>query len=130
MMPEVREVGVVIVGVEGPPTKLQTPLPTEGFDAFMVAVPGEAHTVCGDPAFAVLGDGFTVMTISLLAEQVPLVIVQRSVRVPVVVMPVTVVVGDPGVVIVAVPLTNDQTPVPEVGVLAAMVALPGLWQIV
>lgn len=37
--------------------------------------------------------------------------------------PVTVVVGDPGVVIVPVPLTNVQVPVPVVGAFPASVAL-------
>lgn len=58
----------------------------------------------------------------------PLLIVQRKVTTPVP-RPVTVVVGDEGVVIVAVPLSTDQEPVPgAVGVLPARVAVGELLQ--
>ena len=61
MIPDVRDPGVVIPGVEGPPIKDQAPVPTVGLVAFMLAVPGEAHTVCGDPALAADGFAFTVI---------------------------------------------------------------------
>ena len=55
--------------------------------------------------------------------QTPLVIVQTSVGGSAEVNPVTPEVGEVGVVIVAVPLSNDHTPVPTVGVLPAKVAV-------
>ena len=56
-----------------------------------------------------------------------LLIVQRNTYVPAVVIAVMVVLGDEAVVMVAVtgPLTWLHAPVPTLGVLAAMVALPG-----
>ena len=55
-------------------------------------------------------------------EQVPLVIVHWKTFAPVP-KAVTVVVGLVGVVIVPLPLTKDQSPVPTDGVFAAMVAV-------
>jgi hypothetical protein len=83
VIPEVLELGVVIPGVDGPLTKLHAPVPTEGAVAFMVAVPGEAHTVWFVPAFAVDGFALTVRTM-LLVELVQgeLAMVQRRVYVP------------------------------------------------
>ncbi len=56
---------------------------------------------------------YTVITIrsDVGGPQGPLLIVQRNVTVPTP-SPVTVVVGELGVVIVAVPLTRDHDPVP------------------
>ena len=79
----------------------------------------------------VLGVALTVMVTSSLATHDPLVIVQRKTCVPAVVMPVTEVVGEEVLAIVAAgPLTWDQTPVPDDGVFAAMVALPVVPQMV
>ena len=56
--------------------------------------------------------------------------VQRKTRTPFVVMPVIVVVGEFGEVIVAVPpLTCVQVPVPGAAAFADMVAVPGVEQI-
>ena len=52
-----------------------------------------------------------------------MVIVQRKVAVEPTIKPVIPEVGDDGVVIVAVPETTDQEPVPTVGVFAAKVAV-------
>ena len=73
----------------------------------------------------------TIETWSLLAVQGALVIVHWYTYVPAVVNPVTVVVGDPGVVMAppAGPLTLVQAPVPTVAVFAAMVMEPGEEQI-
>ena len=61
------------------------------------------------------------MTTSSVELQVPLVIVQRNVMFVFVGTEVTVEVADDGVVIVAVPLTNDQAPEPDVGLFPAKV---------
>ena len=64
-----------------------------------------------------------MITTSLLdAVHTPLVIVQRNVFAPTP-RPVTVLVGLVGVVIVPVPLTKVQTPLPLTAVLPARVAL-------
>ena len=93
----------------------------------------ETHLVWSGPAFAVAGGAVTLMTTSSVEEvhEAPVAMVQRKVREPDVVRPVIVVVGEPGVVIVAaVPLTWLQLPVPEVGELAAMVTEPVVVQMV
>ena len=62
-----------------------------------------------------------LMTISSVELQVPLVIVQRSVISVLLGTEVMVVVADEADVIVANPLTRLQAPVPEEGLLPAMV---------
>ena len=62
-----------------------------------------------------------MITSSLDGVQVPLLIVQRKVLAPAP-KPVTVLVGLPGVVIVPVPLTSVQAPVPATGVFPAKAA--------
>ena len=75
------------------------------------------------PAFAVVGSADTLIsTSSVLAVQLPLLIVQRNVAVPAV-KPVTPDVAEDGVVIVAVPLTTLQLPVPTDGTFPANVAI-------
>ena len=59
---------------------------------------------------------------SVLGGQVPFVIVHTNVFTPVV-NPVTPLVGDVGVVTVAVPAVTVQSPVPTTGALAAKVAV-------
>ena len=62
------------------------------------------------------------MTTSSVEEvQVPLEMVHLSVAVVPAAKPVMVVVGEAGEVMVAVPVTSDQVPVPTTGALAAMV---------
>ena len=58
--------------------------------------------------------------------QLPLVMVQRSVALVPTGMPVMVVVGEPGVVMVAVPLATVHTPVPDVAALPVMANEPEL----
>ena len=67
---------------------------------------------------------FVNITSSVEAVHAPLLIVQRSVAVPPAGTPVTPEVGEDEVVIVAVPLTKLQAPVPVVGVLPASVKEP------
>ena len=72
---------------------------------------------------ATVGAAVLVMiTLSAEGAQVPLLIVQRNVLAPIP-RPVTVLVGLVGVVIVPVPLTKVQTPLPLTAVLPANVAL-------
>ena len=59
--------------------------------------------------------------------QLPLVTVHRSVADVPIGIPVTVVVREEGVVIVAVPLCKVQVPAPAVGALAAIVKVDRLW---
>ena len=62
------------------------------------------------------------MTISSVEEaQTPLAIVHRKVALVPAAKPVMVVEGEEGDVMVAVPVTRDQVPVPTAGLLAAMV---------
>lgn len=63
---------------------------------------------------------------SEVETQPPLAMLQRSVADVPTGTPVTVVVRDDAVVIVAVPDTNDHEPVPALGALAAMVKDPVL----
>ena len=67
------------------------------------------------------GRGLLVNITSSNALHVPFVTVQRTVAFVPDVMPVIVVVGDPGVVIVAKPLIKVHTPLPTLGLLCVMV---------
>ena len=62
-----------------------------------------------------------MVTSSVEAAHTPLEIVHRKVTLVPAVTAVTVVVGEEGSVMLAIPLTMDQAPVPVSGVLAAMV---------
>ena len=118
----VREDGVVIVAV--PLTIDHKPEPTVGLLAAMVNDP-LLHRTISTPAFEVVGSALLVITTSSDdTVQLPLLMVHLNVAELPAAKPVTVVVGEDGVVIVTVPLTNDQDPVPAVGVLAAMVNNP------
>ncbi len=64
-----------------------------------------------------------ITTSSKEAVQGALAIVQRKVAIPGTTKPVIPEVGELGVMIVAVPETNDQAPVPTVAVLPAKVAV-------
>ena len=73
------------------------------------------------PAADTVGSWSTLIVIvSVLAAQVPLLIVHTKVFTPVV-KPVTPLVGDVGVVTTPVPAVTVQTPVPVVGVFAESV---------
>ncbi len=78
------------------------------------------------PAAAVVGVADTLITTSsVLAVQVPLLIVHRKVAEPAT-KPVTPDVGEEAVVIVAVPLTTLHAPVPAVAVFPAKVVVVAL----
>ena len=72
------------------------------------------------------GDAWVSTTSSVEMGQLPLVTVQRSEALVPWGIPVTEDVGDEGVIMVAVPLTKDQAPVPPAGALAPSVKLPAL----
>ena len=119
--PDVGEEGVVIVAV--PLTTLQTPVPTLALLPASVKDPLLQFTR-SLPAEATVAVAWFVSTTSSVEVHVPLVVVQRSVTFVPAGIPVTVEVGEEGVVIVAVPLTKLHTPVPVVGVLPVKVKLP------
>jgi hypothetical protein len=77
----------------------------------------------------VVGKALLVSITSSVDVQAPFVIVHRSVAVVPTGTPVTVEVGDEGVVTVAVPVTTVHKPVPVTGALPASVKFP-LLQIV
>jgi hypothetical protein len=116
--PEVGEVGVVIV--PDPETNVQAPVPVVGvFPARVAVVP---QTVWFGPAFEVVGPPvLVIVTVEVEVPQGGLLMVHWKTLAP---TPnaVTVDVGEEGVVIVPVPLTSVQVPVPAVGVFAASVA--------
>src|SRR5690349_7879768 len=129
----VGEEGVVIVPAAGPLIFVQVPAPTAGALPAMVTEPVVMQMVWSGPAFETVGGALTITEIwSLLAVQGVLVIVHWNTYVPALVMPVIVVVGEEGVVIVppAGPLTFVQRPAPAAGALPAMVAVPAALQMV
>src|SRR5687768_13512599 len=80
----------------------------------------EGHTGSG-PVMLQVGLGLFVRTTSSNALHVPFVTVHLTVALVPAATPVTVVVGDPGVVIVALPLISVHTPVPGEGALCVIV---------
>lgn len=119
----VTDDGFVITGIGGGPlTKLQAPVPVRGVLAVSAAEVAR-HKFWSGPAFA--GVRLPVMTTvsNELLTQVPLVIVHLKTWVPDII-PVMVVVGEVGVVIVGIfgPLNLVHKPVPIKGVFAAIVA--------
>ena len=119
--PEVAELGVVMVAV--PLTTLHVPVPVVGV---LPAKVKEAllQFTRSEPADATVAAASFVNTTSSVDVQVPLVIVQRNVALESAGTPVTPEVAEEFDVIVAVPLTTLQTPVPVDGVLPASVKEP------
>jgi hypothetical protein len=114
------EAGLAGSAIVPPPlTTLQFPVPITGVLPARVAV--DVQIVWLDPASAVVGGLNTVMVRSSVeAAQVPLLVVQRRTLAPKP-RPVTAEAGLADVVMIAVPETTVQFPVPVVGVLAASV---------
>ena len=106
-----------------PLTTVHVPLPVVGTFPASVKLP-LLQFAWSAPAAAVVGNASLVRTTVSEEEQVPLVVVQRSVALVPTGMPVTVEFADDGVVIVAVPLTRLQRPVPTLGALPASVKDP------
>ena len=114
----IGELGFVIVTT--PETIAHTPVPTVGVLAESVA--DVLHTDWSGPALAVVGNtSKLIVTVSLDDGHAPLEIVHCKMYVEPDVSPVTVVVGELGLVIFAIPEIIVHTPVPIVGVLAASV---------
>jgi len=118
---ELAEDGVVIVAV--PLTTVQAPVPVPGALPASVKLP-LLQFAWSAPAAAVVGKASLVSTTVSEDVQVPLVVVQRSVALVPAGTPVTVELAEDGVVIVAVPLTSVQRPVPTLGALPVSVKEP------
>ena len=115
----VGEEGVVMVAV--PLTTLHSPVPGLGVFAAIVNVP-LLHCAGYDPATAVTG-ALLVSVVLSTTLHAPFVTVHFKVaEVPTGI--VTEVFGNEGLVMVAEPLTNVQSPVPGLGLFAAMVKEP------
>ena len=119
--PDAGEAGVVIVAV--PEMTAQIPVPTTGvLPASVVVV--TLHRFWSEPALAVVGSWSTfILTVSTEFGHEPLEIVHVKVADAPVISPVTPDVGKAGVVIVAVPETTAQIPVPTAGVFPASVVV-------
>ena len=109
------------VGVPVPFSRVQVPVPIVGGVAAKVLV--VEQMVWSGPAFAGLGGASMVMvTVSVVAGQTPLLIVQMKVLVPGVRLVIEVVLRL-GLVIVPVPVSRVQVPVAGVGSLPARVVV-------
>jgi hypothetical protein len=121
VIPEVGDVGVVMDAE--PEITDHEPVPTDGeFPANVVVV--VLHRFWFVPASATVGDSSTE-TVTSLVEGVhaPLEIVHLNIEEVPMVSPVTPEFGEEGVVTEAEPDTTDHAPVPEPGVLAAIVVV-------
>jgi hypothetical protein len=103
-----------------PETTDQAPEPKEGVLAFNVVL--AVQIVCELPAIeAAGGRSCTIDTVDVETGQVPLEIVHTKLFAPVL-SPVTPLVDEEALEIVAVPVLTDQSPVPIIGVFPASVA--------
>jgi hypothetical protein len=121
--PELFELGVVIVPV--PPNNDQFPVPTVGEFPAKVAVVAALQSICVVPGFETVAGASTWIITSELDEQAPLVIVHLktlSLPFPTKPKPVIPELLVPGDVIVPLPLTSVQLPIPTVGLFPASVA--------
>jgi len=121
------DVGDVIVPL--PETTVQEPVPIA---ALLAVIKAELFTqiVWFTPALAVVGAGSTVIaSVALGATQTPFVITHSKTLTPTPKL-FKVVVADVGEVIVPLPETNDQEPVPTVGTFPEIVAVGLTTQIV
>ena len=119
----VADVALVIAAV--PATMLHAPVPIAGTVAFMVKVALLHCSINANPASAALGRLlFVRITSSVLDVQTPLLIVHLNVALVPIGTPVTPLVGDVFVVIVAVPPTTVHKPLPVAGEFPANVKLP------
>ena len=117
--PDVGEEGVVIV--PAPLTNVHVPVPVVGaFPANVAVVP---QIDWFDPAAEVVGPPvLNIVTVSVLAVQGGFAMVHMNTLAPETV-PVIVLLGEPGAVIVPEPLTSVHVPVPVAGVFPAIVKL-------
>ena len=120
---------MVVVGesefviVPAPETNVHDPVPTRGLLAAIVAEE-ETHTVCVGPALATVGGSLIVMVMFEVEDaHGEFEIDQVNTLVPAGVKPVTLVIGELGVVIVPGPEIFTQRPEPTATVLAAITAI-------
>lgn len=113
-----------------PETKVQTPLPTNGTFADIVAVGTLKQIVWLGPAFEIVGSGFTYMaTVDVEEAHGGLLIVHAKMFVPNP-NPVMLVVGERELVIVPLPDSKDHVPTPTLAELAAIIVFGLEMQIV
>jgi hypothetical protein len=110
-----------------PDNTVQVPMPTVILFAASCAVGFKIHNVWFAPAAAKSGTPSTLILIVFELEQPPLVLVHLSTAVPVL-KAVKVVAASVGLTIVPDPDTNDQAPVPKVGLTAEILVEPALIQ--
>jgi hypothetical protein len=109
-----------------PLTILQTPVPTVAVLAVILNVLELHCSMLAGPALATVVGAVLVSVISdcVVEQEAPLVIVHRTTALAPEGTPVTVVVGEAGLVITAVPVTTLHVPAPTVGAVAAMANIP------
>ncbi len=121
--PLVFDVGVVITAPLAGPTIVHNPVPGDGAFPDNVKLP-VSHCSISDPASATGAGAVLVNTISSkVLAQLPLFTVQRTIALLPATIPVMVVVANAGLVIVAVPDSTLQAPVPIAGAVAAIVKI-------
>ncbi len=104
-----------------PDTKVHTPTPTDAVLAVIAVVGEEIQSVCVVPALETVGISSTIMAIvEVDAAQGELEMVHAKIFVPKA-KPVMEVVGESELVMVPLPETKVQTPIPTVAVLAVIV---------
>ena len=117
---ELPLVGALNVPV--PPLRMfHDPIPTKGVFPPSALLTNMLQIFCVKPTVAAVGKALFVNVTSSVEIQVPFVIVHRKVALVPAAIPVTVEVGDNGLVIVADPETSDQEPVPIDGLFPARV---------
>jgi hypothetical protein len=118
----VGEVSSLIIAPFAAPIMVHFPVAVTGEAASAASVNSAAlQSSWSPPALAATGGLMLVSTTSLNVEHDPLLIVQRSVALLPAAIPVTVVVGDAVLVIVAVPDCKVHSPVPGPAAFAAIV---------
>ena len=110
-----------VATLEPPSITVHNPVPTVGL--FPVNVKLEAHRFCEGPAFDVVGLSSTkIVTEETDDKQGTLEMVQSKILAPIP-KPVIALFGEVGLVIIPLPETKVHSPVPTVGVFAAIVVV-------
>lgn len=114
---------LVVVTVAVPLNTLHDPVPTVGVLPAKVEVV-TLHKVWSTSALDTVGSSSTrMLTVSTVGEQPPSLIVHVKMAVEPIVKPVIVVVGELIVVMVAAPVNTFHVPIPDGGVLPAIVVV-------
>ena len=121
----VAEVLLLIVAI--PETTVHEPVPTVGGLALRFTLGDEIQIDCVDPAFETVGKLSTCTVMLDVLKQPPLLSRHCKTLFPTPKF-VAELLKDPGVVIVPVPETTDQVPIPKVGALAARTVVGVLTQ--